>query len=162
MRAAALAILLLAGAAAQAEDLQRRGEGTLRWFGFKVYEATLRTEGAAPEFTQRFALELRYARALRGAAIAERSHEEIARLGFGAPAQREIWREAMRRLFPDVAAGDTLTGEHLPRRGARFLRNGLPLGEIADPEFARAFFSIWLDPRTSAPELRAALLGGGS
>ena len=162
MRSGVLAVLLLAGAAAHAAELQRRGEGTLRWFGLKVYEATLRTEGAAPEFTQRFTLELRYARALRGAAIAQRSHEEIARLGFGTPAQREIWRAAMGRLFPDVAAGDTLTGEHLPGRGARFLRNGRALGEIADPEFARAFFSIWLDPRTSAPDLRAALLGGGS
>ena len=32
------------------------------------------------------------------------------------------------------------------------------LGEIADPEFGRAFFAIWLDPRTSAPQLRANLL----
>jgi hypothetical protein len=31
-------------------------------------------------------------------------------------------------------------------------------GEIAEPEFARLFFAIWLDPRTSAPDLRAALL----
>jgi hypothetical protein len=65
----------------------------------------------------------------------------------------------MRALFPDVAAGDTLAGEHLPGRGARFFRNGQALGEIADAEFSRAFFSIWLDARTSAPELRAALLG---
>jgi hypothetical protein len=27
-----------------------------------------------------------------------------------------------------------------------------------DPEFARAFFAIWLDPRTKAPSLRVALL----
>jgi hypothetical protein len=47
----------------------------------------------------------------------------------------------------------------VPGFGARFWRNGAPLGEVADPAFSRAFFSIWLDPRTSAPELRAALLG---
>ena len=41
---------------------------------------------------------------------------------------------------------------------ARFVFNGRPLGEIADADFARRFFGIWLDPRTSAPELRAALL----
>jgi len=33
------------------------------------------------------------------------------------------------------------------------------LGAIEDPEFARVFFAIWLDPRTQTPDLRAALLG---
>jgi len=31
--------------------------------------------------------------------------------------------------------------------------------EIRDPEFAEAFFAIWLDPRTRDPELRQQLLG---
>jgi len=154
-----LLALLLACSASQATSLTRLGEGTLRWFGIKVYEARLWTTGGAPDFARPLRLELRYARALRGPAIAERSDEEIARLGFGTLEQRAAWSAAMRSLFPDVSPGDTLAGEHLPGRGARFLRNGAPLGEIADPEFSRAFFSIWLDPRTSAPDLRAALLG---
>jgi hypothetical protein len=41
----------------------------------------------------------------------------------------------------------------------RFFRNGTPIGDIDDREFARAFFAIWLDPRTSEPELRKQLLG---
>lgn len=156
----ALALLLLACPAAQAAELRHLGEGTLRWFGLRVYDARLWTDGTAPDFGRALRLELRYARALRGDAIAQRSAEEIARLGFGSPAQRAQWSASMRTLFPDVAAGDTLAGEHRPGRGARFFRNGQLLGEVADAEFSRAFFSIWLDPRTSAPELRAALLGG--
>jgi len=152
-------LLALACGAVQASSLTPLGEGTLRWFGLKVYEARLWTAGGAPDFARPLRLELRYARALRGAAIAERSDQEIARLGFGSPEQRAAWSAAMKGLFPDVAPGDTLAGEHVPRHGARFLRNGAPLGEIADAEFSRAFFSIWLDPRTSAPDLRAALLG---
>lgn len=151
--------LLFACSAAQAADLQRLGEGTLRWFGIKVYDARLHAAGATPDFARPLRLELRYARALRGSAIAERSNEEIARLGYGSPAQRAAWAAAMLQLFPDVDAGDTLAGEHLPGVGARFQHNGRPLGEIADAAFSRAFFSIWLDPRTSAPALRAALLG---
>jgi len=139
--------------------LQPLGEGTLRWFGLKIYEARLWTAGGAPDFSRPFRLELRYARSLSGEAIAERSAEEIARLGFGTPAQRAEWLDTMRRLFPDVAEGDALSGEHQPGVGARFTRNGRPLGEVADPGFSRAFFSIWLDPRTSEPGLRAALLG---
>lgn len=160
MRHALAALALLASLTAQAStDLPRLGEGTLRWFGFKVYDATLWAAREQADFSAPLRLELRYARALSGAAIAERSDEEIARLGFGTSEQRAGWLEAMRRLFPDVEAGDALAGEHLPGQGARFFRNGAPLGEIADPEFSRAFFSIWLDPRTSAPALRASLLG---
>lgn len=160
MKYALAALALLAATSAHGtSEQQRLGEGTLRWFGLKVYDATLWAVDRRADFSAPLRLELRYARALSGAAIAGRSDEEIARLGFGTPQARARWLAAMRRLFPDVAAGDALTGEHLPERGARFFRNGVPLGEVPDPEFSRAFFSIWLDPRTSAPALRATLLG---
>ena len=35
---------------------------------------------------------------------------------------------------------------------------GRTVGEVADAEFARLFFGIWLSPRTSEPQLRQALL----
>jgi hypothetical protein len=140
--------------------MQRVGAGTLRWFGLRVYDAELRADARPVSFSSRLALTLRYARPLKGQAIAERSLQEIAALGFGSPAQRAAWGDAMRALFPDVAQNDSLTGLHLPGRGARFFHNGRPLGEIDDPQFSRAFFAIWLDARTRAPSLRAALLGG--
>lgn len=158
-RALAALVLLTATSVLGAPGMQRLGDGTLRWFGLRVYDATLWAAENSAAFSEPLRLELRYARALSGAAIAERSQEEIARLGFGTPEQRSRWLDAMRRLFPDVSEGDTLAGEHLPGRGARFSRNGAPLGGIDDPEFSRAFFSIWLDPRTSVPALRAQLLG---
>jgi hypothetical protein len=142
------------------QDMQRVGAGTLRWFGLRVYDAELRAAARPVGFSGPFALSLRYARALEGRAIAERSLKEITALGFGSPAQRSAWATAMQALFPDVAEGDSLTGEHLPGRGARFFHNGRLLGEIDDPQFSRAFFSIWLDPRTREPALRAELLGG--
>jgi hypothetical protein len=40
-----------------------------------------------------------------------------------------------------------------------FFRDGAEIGRISDPDFGRAFFNIWLSQRTSAPELRAQLLG---
>ena len=165
MKLAVLLLLLSCAAPAHAdgspaqEPMQRLGSGTMRWLGLRIYDAELWTSGRAADYSRSFALSLRYARALKGAAIAERSAEEIARLDFGSPAQRAAWRDTMRALFPDVAAGDSLSGLYLPGRGARFFHNGQPLGEIDDVQFARAFFAIWLDPRTSAPDLRAALLG---
>src|SRR5690606_32440203 len=115
------------------------GGGSMRWFGFRIYDATLWTgpEGPDPRDLSRrpFALELRYARSLSGAAIADRSAEEIERLGFGDAAARQAWRERMLRLFPDVTDGDRILGLHRPGEAARFYLNGAPLGEVADPGF---------------------------
>ena len=72
------------------------------------------------------------------------------------------WLDAMMRLFPDVRAGDRITGVHRPGTGARFFVNGRLQGELPDADFARLFFGIWLSPRTSEPALREALLGPGA
>ena len=69
------------------------------------------------------------------------------------------WGEAMKSIFPDVDKGDRLTGVNLPGRGAKFFRNGQPIGEVPDPDFAAAFFGIWFDPKTSRPDFRKRLLG---
>lgn len=147
-------------------DARAAGEGDLRWYGLRVYTARLWASGGriAPErFADvPFALDLRYAVALEGAKIAERSAQEIERMGFGDPSRRGRWQEAMKRAFPDVARGDRLTGVNAPGRGARFYHNDRAVGTVDDPEFAAAFFAIWLDPRTVAPALRDALVRGGA
>ncbi len=148
--------------AARVPEARLAGAGDLRWFGLKVYSAQLWVgrEGlrGAGRPSSPFALELTYATALKGALIAERSVQEIERMGFGDGPRRERWHEAMRRLFPDVGRGDRLTGVHEPGRGARFYHNDRAIGSVDDPEFADAFFAIWLDERTVAPALRDALL----
>ena len=146
--------------------LQPRGHGSFRWFGLHIYDAALwlpasaiSGSGPGPDGSQPLALRLRYARTLKGGDIAQRSIEEIERLGLGDAARRAGWLETMRKLFPDVSRGSTLTGVHLPGRGARFFHDQRLLGEVQDEAFSRAFFAIWLDSRTSAPALREALLG---
>jgi len=41
----------------------------------------------------------------------------------------------------------------------QYFHNGAPIGEIADPGFARAFFAIWLDPKSTRADFREKLLG---
>ena len=65
--------------------------------------------------------------------------------------------ETMKTMFPDVQADEHLLGVY-QASGARFYHNDQSIGGIESPHFAAAFFAIWLDERTSAPELRAALL----
>ena len=143
-----------AGADSQIAGMRRWGSGEFRRFGFLVYQATL-WAGDDPERPP-LALRLDYKRNITGSAIAEASVKEM-RAFTSDEAALKRWGEQMARVFPDVRPGDHLLGIYRPE-GASFEYNGQAAGDIADPEFARRFFAIWLDPRTSAPELRAALL----
>lgn len=141
---------------------RRQGAATMRFLGMAVYDillwspAPVQGDGSS----HALALELRYAMALKGQLIAERSLQEMRRIGPIDEAQGQQWLAAMGRLFPDVAKQDRLTGIHRPDWGARFFHNGRLRGEIADSRFARLFFGIWLSPTTSEPGLRQRLLGG--
>jgi Chalcone isomerase-like len=148
--------------AADLPGARLQGQGRLRFFGLHVYDALLWTPAplAANDVERSaLALELRYARSLKGPLIAERSIEEMRRQADIPAADAERWLGAMTRLFPDVGAGDRITGIHRPGQGARFHINGKLAGEVRDAAFARLFFGIWLSPRTSEPKLRAELLG---
>jgi hypothetical protein len=139
------------------------GGGSFRWLGLKLYDARLwaTRKAATPDNWDKLplALELVYARSLAGERIAKASIDEIKQLNIGTPAQHAAWLDAMKRVFPDVSEGTQLVGLYQPDGATQFLRDGQPVGEIADPAFGKAFFAIWLHPKTSAPKLRSALFG---
>jgi hypothetical protein len=151
-----------AAVSAELSEARLAGEGDLRWFGLRIYSAQLWVGRPGlridrPSATP-FALELRYATALKGTLIAERSVQEMERMGFGDAQRRGRWLDAMKRLFPDVAKGDRLTGLNEPGRGTRFFYNDRAIGSVDDADFSNAFFAIWLDERTVAPALRESLM----
>lgn len=155
----ALCALPLAGPAFASVEpplpgLKRWGSADFRRFGFLVYRATL-WAGDDPA-NPPLALRLDYRRTLAGKAIAEASVDEM-RQFVGDAARLADWGRRMAQIFPDVRDGEHIIGLWTPE-GARFVQDGRVLGEVRDTAFARAFFSIWLDPRTSAPALRSALL----
>jgi Chalcone isomerase-like len=137
-----------------------KGRGALRFFGFKAYDATLWLPGAEKtwSFARQFALEIRYATAIKGKDISNTSLIELQRISPSSPEQIAAWAALMDALFVDVKPGDQLTGVHLPGIGVRFFLNGKFAGESPDLAFSEAFFRIWLDPKTKRPDLRTALL----
>jgi Chalcone isomerase-like len=139
---------------------QLQGGGRLSFLLLHVYDIRLWSAAPPGEDYARsaFALELEYARALAGREIAERSIVEMRRIGDFDETRGRQWLAEMVRLLPDVKAGDRLTGVQR-EQSARFHFNGQWRGELADADFARLFFGIWLSPRTSEPKLRQALLG---
>lgn len=143
-----------------APQLRPLGQGTLTWFGLAIYESTLWVAGSRWSMDRPFALDIRYQRDIAGSRIVKSSVDEIRRIGWRDAERLARWEREMARVFPDVKAGDRLVGVNVPGRGVRFYGNDGFIGEIADPEFAQAFFGIWLSPGTREPALRAALLGG--
>jgi len=142
-------------------DATLLGGGQMRFLGLRIYDARLWAGAqfeAADFAAYPLALELRYHRAFTGAAIAQRSIEEIGRQGALTPTQAERWQVALASVLPDVQPGDRLTGLYEPGRGMRLWRGQTALRAIDDAELARRFFGIWLSPRTSEPGLRRALL----
>lgn len=144
------------------ENAKLMGYGTLRWFGLRVYDGQLWSNVDAEGFNYKRDpawLELKYARDFSGSNIAERSIDEMEAIGAGTDVQRQGWLVKLTEIFPDVKKGHTLSALYHPEKGMQFFRNGLPLAKIDDLELAQAFMGIWLDPKTSAPEMRRELIG---
>lgn len=137
------------------------GSGDFRWFGLRIYTAKLWSEQPRFDLNTPFALELTYHRSISREQFVARSLDEIERL-FGTRYSADTlkrWEGEMQRAFTDVKAGDQLIGVFIPNEGSRFYSRNQLLANIRDPEFAKAFFAIWFDPRSKDQDLRAQLLG---
>lgn len=141
-------------------ELYMLGYGHFRKLLWDIFDISLWIAGEQWSFNEPFALELRYLRDVKGTEIVEGTRDQWEHLHYP-ESMTAPWLEQLTGVFPDVKKGDQLAGVYLPGRPTRFFRNGEPIGVIDDPEFGRAFFSIWLDERTSQPKLRLALLGNG-
>ncbi|WP_312955154.1 chalcone isomerase family protein [Pseudomonas songnenensis] len=137
------------------------GEGELRFFGLRIYDARLWSQQAPLQAQAPFALELTYHRAISREDFVRTSLQEIQRLSGEAvdSARLRQWRAEMQQAFVDVTPGERITGVFLPGRGCRFYVNDRLQHEVDDPAFAEAFFAIWLDPRSRDQKLRRNLLG---
>lgn len=138
--------------------LALQGDTQFRFLGMKVYDIRLWVPpgGFAPD--KPYALELVYNMNFKGTDIAQRSIDEQRGQGYGPDDKLRKWKDEMARIFPDIKPGDTLIGLHLPGKEARFYTRNKFISTVADAEFARAFFDIWLSEKTSEPKLRARLL----
>jgi hypothetical protein len=144
------------------------GSGEFSWWGLSIYSAQLWQEldvkSTAFNPQQSFALEITYHKSISRERFVDTSIDEIKRLhgdSFNAE-QLQQWRSYMAKAFTDVKSGDQLIGVHLPQFGCRFYSQSKLLAEIPDEKFSKAFFSIWLDPRSKDSQLRAKLTGQSS
>jgi hypothetical protein len=135
-----------------------QGSGRLNWWGFHVYDASFYRPGNPS--SQEFALDIRYQRSFTGLSIANRSAEEMKKMGVP-DTQAVVWGKELAGVLPNIESGETLTAIYTPKQGTVFYHEGKRIAQIPGADFSKAFFGIWLDPKTSAPKLRNELLGQG-
>lgn len=140
-------------------ELRLAGQGTLRWYGMHIYDAALWVRDGRFDPAGEFALVIRYARNVPARRLVQTSIAEMRRLGRGDHSALERWAQELAGILIDVRRGERLTGVRRPGAGVDFYHEGRHVGTMTDPEFADAFFSIWLDERTREPGLRRALIG---
>ena len=139
-------------------QVQPQGSGRLNFWGFHVYDATLYR--ASSKNLAGFALDIRYQKSFSGPAIASRTADEMKNIGVP-EAQATAWGKDLAAVLPNVEPGQSLTGVYSPNQGTTLFYEGKKIAQIPGADFSKAFFGIWLDSKTSAPKLRAELLGSG-
>ena len=135
-----------------------QGSGKFNWWGFHIYDASFYRAGTPS--SQEFALDIRYQKSFTGVAIANSSVEEMKKMGVP-EAQVSLWGKELAKVFPNIESGQALTAVYAPKQGTIFYHDGKRIAQIPGVEFSKAFFGIWLDPKTSVPKLRSELLGQG-
>lgn len=142
-------------------DAKLAGSGEFTWWGLSIYTAKLWHSPPSFDPQQDFALEITYNKSISRSRFVDASVDEMKRImgsRFTSVLEQQ-WRVYMDKSFLDVKPGDQLIGVKLRGKGCRFYSRDRLISEIADEEFAQAFFAIWLDPRSRDQELRARILG---
>ena len=138
---------------------EKVGDGRLTVMFWDIYDASLYAPHGRWSTAQPFALRLSYLRDIPGHKIADKSIEEIRKQGFDNEIRLADWHAQLTRIFPDVDDQTSLTGIYTQSGTTYFFSNSRAIGRITDPEFGHYFFDIWLGQKTTAPALRAQLLG---
>ncbi|VTM50096.1 Uncharacterised protein [Klebsiella pneumoniae] len=145
---------------------RRRGDPHLG--PFTVYHSQLRTPNGRYEGPQQDrALIITYRRDIDREALVEATRDQWQAQGILQQEPRsEAWLRMLQGIWPDVAAGQPAGVRGQRRRGAVLVprqrradrlypARPAPVGGVQ-----HRFLAIWLDPRTTYPELRQQLIGG--
>jgi len=135
------------------------GHGRMTFLGLNLYDAVLYAPGGEYDEEKPFALTLIYLRDFKGNRIADETSSEMKRLGLREDDKSHMWNVLMKNIFPDVAAGDEVTGIYTPEGPTIFCESGRRIGVIKDKDFGEHFFGIWLDDNAKSAALRQQLLG---
>ena len=149
-------------------DLERTGEGTIRWMGiFKVYDAALYTsknlqaetilaDNISKCLVLNYDLDLSANDIIKGAnVVLERQNSAETLLNL------KEYIDILHNNYTDVKSGDSYTLCYdADSQLTTLLYNNAEVVKIDSPEFARLYFAIWLgEQEPISSSLRTELLG---
>ena len=135
------------------------GQGLLRFFGLKIYQATLFSEYKSGEiFNSKFFLRIKYFRDFKGKDIAKISFKEMHRLNLIAKEKESVWLAWMEENIPDIKKDDVLKGVYVPEEGIVLHHNENVVATLSDKDFCKIFFFNLATRKHLEPKLRQKLL----
>ncbi|MDP5130656.1 MAG: chalcone isomerase family protein [Paraglaciecola sp.] len=140
-------------------DFKMVGKAKLEVLFWDVYRSELYTPSGTFEakiFPQ--ALKIHYLRNIKSKDLIERTDEEWQKLGISAT-QTAPWLEQLTAIWPDIKKGDELLLLVDQQHRSRFYFNNDIIGDIEDTDFGFNFLRIWLDEKSSYPDLQRQLIG---
>jgi len=141
-----------------APGLHRLGTARHTVFGLPVFDATLWIAGQQWSPIEPHALDVLASRNIPPKRLVGGVIDEMRDLKAANDRQRAQWQADLLRILPPLTRGDQLVVLCLPDRKTLIYFNGLERGKIDDPNFGAALFRVWLDPMSSRPDVRNALL----
>jgi len=159
------------------------GEGALTWLGFSIYKASLWTQNGTYhgthiersadqkpltpsiqkskdlDYSLPMALHIVYEKNLSSEILVRSTIKEWRRLKILSEGQKRDYAAQLRRIWPDVEPGDSITAVIDNSQHTIFLVNGRETGKITDSHFGPSLLAVWLHPKTRASSLRAELIG---
>lgn len=156
------AVLCLAPLASAATPLstalpeaEPRGQATLRYLGFQIYDAKLFTKGGAPlDWSQDFALELTYKRNLSQYDLVEATLREMARMGNAMPIRAQL-----ETCYQAVTPGDRYLAVSRGPDQLQFWRNDRAVCTLSQKDIKAKFMEIFLGDDSRSRRFSRALLG---
>jgi len=143
----------------QAPGIHPLGRGRATLWGVHVYDATLWIVGGQFAPVEPHALDVESAKSVAADALVSNATKEMTRLKLGDKAQLAAWQQEMKRLIPNVKAGDQLVIFCPPDGRTLLYYNGRSRGEVEDATLCPAIMNVWLHPESKSKELRKSLLG---
>ncbi len=155
-------VLLAASVLAQPSPAQaafpgasERGTAVYRHLGLPIYSARLLTKGgAALNWEEDFALELRYLRNFTQYDLVESTLREIDRTGGVRPG-----REQLNSCFKDVQKGDRFLAVTEGANRITFRLNGSQTCTLSQPGISRSFMAIFLGENSRSARFTRKLRG---
>lgn len=143
--------------ATECNDFKAVGEGELRKFFIKVYDAKLATPSGRYIDNRSLCLQIDYSVAITDAQFLKATSKQFSHLGVS-DAQKADWLAALKPLMPSVKKGDQIV-LYVDKDGQGTLyHNRIKTGALASPQLTDSFANIWLSPKSSEQRLRRALV----